>query len=399
VSGAPGSALEPALLDGLIDYAGIFPPAERTLADAVGEYRKLVAGPHTAIVGPFLVRSGLLDELDPLGAPAEWPIGVVVDGPLEAAVTRLIASERRIVQIELRLADDDEPAAIADQIARIPTEAAAFVEAAGTAPIAEQVERIARLARARTGGEVHAKLRTGGVAPGSTVPDDVLAGFMAACREHGLSWKATAGLHQPLRHLAASIGQPQHGFLNVLAAAWLVEQRAAPEAVAAAIAAERLDGLTIPPALVRRRMLSFGSCSIDEPVAALAALGLSAGGDTGPDTGTGTDTDRGWVDVAACTDVAPGATFAVEALGSKLVAFRTHAGAVHVLGRFCTHLGANLVRLGKVDGDRLHCTSHHWAYDVSGRCGEAPGEPSLPDTCLAAYPTREIDGRIQIAPP
>jgi nitrite reductase/ring-hydroxylating ferredoxin subunit len=379
------AALEPALLAGLIDYAGIFPPAQLALRDAVAEYRELLAGSHAAIVGPFLVRSSLLAELDRIGAPSDWPVGVVVDEPLAEAVDRMLSSTRRIVQIELPVRDADDDRKVADQLDRLSDSQVVFAEPAGTSPIADQVARIARLGRGNRG--VRAKLRTGGVTAGSTVPDSVLAGFMVACHEHDLAWKATAGLHQPLRHLAASIGEVQHGFLNVLAAAWVVEQGGSATEIAAAIAATQLDELAIPPGAVRRRMVSFGSCSIDEPVSALVALGLTAAA------------APVWTDVASSADLAPGATLAVEAFGQKLVAFRTHGGGVHVLGRFCTHLGANLARLGKVDGDRLRCGSHHWAYDATGRCVEAPGEAELPASCLPYYEVREVDGRIEVAGP
>jgi hypothetical protein len=266
--------LEPALLAGLIDYAGIFPPSQLALRDAVNEYRELRAGPHAGILGSFLVRSSLLAELDPLDVPADWLIGVVVDEPLDAAVDRVLSSARRISQIELPVRDGNDSPKLVDQLDRLPEEVAVFLEAAVTASIADQVARIAQLGR----GErvVRAKLRTGGVTAGSTVPDDVLAGFMIACHEYDLAWKATAGLHQPLRHVAASIGEVQHGFLNVLAAAWIVEQGGSAPDVAAVIAAVRLDELAIPSADVRRRMVSFGSCSVDEPVSELMALGLMA---------------------------------------------------------------------------------------------------------------------------
>jgi hypothetical protein len=119
-----------------------------------------------------------------------------------------------------------------------------------------------------------AKVRCGGASVPS-VP--ALAAFVRRCRELGVPFKATAGLHHPVA------GPGRHGFLNLLAAAAFGdEERALADDDAAAFAlgegrfawrGHEADAGEI--ARVRRDVfVSFGSCSVAEPVEDLEALGL-----------------------------------------------------------------------------------------------------------------------------
>ena len=58
---------------------------------------------------------------------------------------------------------------------------------------------------------------------------------------------------------------------------------------------------------------------------------------------------------------------AVVVDGVRVAVFRTSAGFVAV-GDRCAHMGASLAD-GRLDGDRVECSWHAWAYDVrTGRC-------------------------------
>ena len=109
------------------------------------------------------------------------------------------------------------------------------------------------------------KLRCGG----QSVPSvEEVAAFFAAARDLDLPFKATAGLHHPVR------SEREHGFLNLLTAA----DRAvagADEAELRAILATRDPGeLGTGSAAGRALFVSIGSCSFAEPVEDLQALGL-----------------------------------------------------------------------------------------------------------------------------
>ncbi len=103
-----------------------------------------------------------------------------------------------------------------------------------------------------------------------------LARFVRSCRDRGLVFKATAGLHRAI----ATDGE--HGFLNLLAAAVFGdEERALSEQDASAFALEPAAfrwrdraASADEVAQARRELLhSIGSCSFFEPVEELETLG------------------------------------------------------------------------------------------------------------------------------
>jgi hypothetical protein len=136
-----------------------------------------------------------------------------------------------------------------------------------------------------------AKVRCGGAAPGATpsVPD--LAEFVAAAHAHDVPWKATAGLHHPVRGAhGVSGGTVAHGFLTLFVAAAALHAGALDAArVADVLSEDDPRAFVVDPAHVswrdvrveaeqvaaaRERCVSFGSCSFDEPVNDLRELGI-----------------------------------------------------------------------------------------------------------------------------
>jgi hypothetical protein len=104
-----------------------------------------------------------------------------------------------------------------------------------------------------------AKLRCGGAAIPSV---EQVALVIACCREAGVPFKATAGLHHAVRR-----GE-EHGFLNLLAAT------AAPTGRLEAVLAEEDPAALDLDGADRRVFTSFGSCSWREPIEDLEELGL-----------------------------------------------------------------------------------------------------------------------------
>jgi hypothetical protein len=110
---------------------------------------------------------------------------------------------------------------------------------------------------AALGGRV--KLRCGGEV---TPTVEQVALVIAACREAGVPFKCTAGLHHAVRH------DGEHGFLNILAAT------AAPTGAIESVLAEE-DAAKLDLAGADRSLfVGFGSCSWREPVDDLVELGL-----------------------------------------------------------------------------------------------------------------------------
>ena len=147
---------------------------------------------------------------------------------------------------------------------------------------------LATLAAARASAPANltlgAKVRCGGATPGATPSVDDLAAFITAAHAHDVPWKATAGLHHPVR------AQQAHGFLNLfiagvaLHAGALEADRVAPvlgETDPVAFVVDpahvawrdvRLEAEQV--AAARERCVSLGSCSFDEPVNDLRELGM-----------------------------------------------------------------------------------------------------------------------------
>ena len=72
------------LLAGLVDYAGLFPPAALDMSDAVREYAGYRRGTHAWMLGRFVLPVGRLGEFEAAAAtvlPTEpsqaWPLAVL----------------------------------------------------------------------------------------------------------------------------------------------------------------------------------------------------------------------------------------------------------------------------------------------------------------------------------
>jgi hypothetical protein len=104
-----------------------------------------------------------------------------------------------------------------------------------------------------------------------------LAAFIRGCRERGLVFKATAGLHH-----AYPTHSGEHGFLNVLAAAIFGDEEDALEEKAPAFVLDSesfrwRDREASPAQLADVRASLFhsvGTCSFFEPVEELERLGI-----------------------------------------------------------------------------------------------------------------------------
>ncbi len=305
------------LFGGLIDYAGLFPPASLDLEAAIAEYRAARTGPAAWMLGTFVVTASRLEDL--AGAlvgsmesdEEPWQVSVILDDdPATAAANAAsfeahMAPAATVVGAEVRLpaaaaqADSPEEAAAAAResataAGSISSNVAPYLEVPAGADahaLTTAVEGIALL-RDTLARPLAAKLRCGGETPGAFPEPEVVGRFMAACRDAGLPFKATAGLHHPVRHFHAELGVMRHGFLNLLIAATLAESGADETTLIAVIEEEdaaafqvgtagvgwsgsRAGALTIKQ--MRASLFrSYGSCSFDEPVEDLERLGLLA---------------------------------------------------------------------------------------------------------------------------
>lgn len=278
-----------ALLEGVVDYAGLFPPAALSMPDAAAEYATHRDDPNAWMLGRFVVPVARLSELAMARAESgtgqgAWPLSVLVsaDPAGDAGVLRAFSAKHghqfAIRSVELRAASAD---AIDWALPLLDRALERYVEI----PLEDDPLPLLR-AIARQGGR--AKARTGGVTPEAFPSAAELARFIAACAGLRVPFKATAGLHHPVRgeqRLTYDGDAPtstMFGFLGVFVAAALA-QSGADEATLVRVLEEgdagafRFSGeavrwrdhaLDLAQLTASRRELavSFGSCSFREPL-------------------------------------------------------------------------------------------------------------------------------------
>ncbi|CAL9363146.1 hypothetical protein [Streptomyces sp. enrichment culture] len=277
-----------ALLAGLVDDAGLFPPTALPPAGAVARHRRDRAAAHPMHTLRFLVPVGRLEEVRAeLGPDDRLLLGLIADAAhpgdpgdrLRAALETVAADDRletALVEVPLAVFGGDPatavPAALAaGAAAGVPV----FLEPAAPSGIGALLTAVAGAPG------VGAKLRCGGVrAELFPTPAEVLH-FIVSCARAGVPFKATAGLHHAVRHRDPETVFTHHGYLNLLlAAARAAAGPGAPAPVLDALRTESADTLTRElaalsgPAAAAARALfvSYGSCSTATPVSEARTL-------------------------------------------------------------------------------------------------------------------------------
>jgi hypothetical protein len=240
------------VLDGLIDHAALFPPASMPLDEALEEDRAARESSAASLINRFVVPAAKLAELP----PGSTPLSVVLSSPDDA----VLGTGHVVEAVELALGTSQPPPAdlLAAYRALEPLGVELYFELVLDEGWRNDVPA-AIGAIAAIGGRV--KLRCGGAYTPSV---EQVALVIAACREAGLPFKCTAGLHHAVRH------GDEHGFLNILAAT------TAPNARLESVLAEEDPAALDLDSPDRSLFRSFGSCSWREPVDDLRALGLLA---------------------------------------------------------------------------------------------------------------------------
>lgn len=291
-----------AAFESLIDYAGLFPPAGLTMSAALEEYAAAREGPHAWMLGRFIVPISRIEEMGE--RRREFPLSVLVNITLppdadtgrwlELAGESLEAAARerdggsRIEALEVsipppRWQRETVDAPLGQLGVLLEREGLRDVPAYAELPRNNAPTAAAK--RARLG----VKLRCGGIDAAAFPSVETVAAFIAGAAEEGLRFKATAGLHHPVRHVDPATGFTMHGFVNILAAASFAP-RVARETLDAIVGEEDPAAFAFEDAAfawrdlrcntddlkaVRRSCFAgYGSCSFMEPVDDLTALGI-----------------------------------------------------------------------------------------------------------------------------
>lgn len=291
-----------ALLANIIDYAGMFPPAQLPMDEAIRNYARYRTEPESWMLGRFICPAARLNELSPYvdelfrdGPPlaisalgrggndkASFLEGLKQDlRDIDSFRARHLSNANVDVietKLPLQSVDYSEAMQIVKQALPRPY---IFFELSPQPP--------PKLFVHGNGNQMGVKVRCGGIAAATVPSSDTLAMLIRNYRELDTPLKFTAGLHHPFRKYDSSIETKTFGFLNLFVAGVLVTVGARSVEIQLILENEgpshfQFDNnamswrdlrATIPQIEAARRnnVISFGSCSFDEPREDLKALG------------------------------------------------------------------------------------------------------------------------------
>ena len=287
---------------GIIDYAGLFPPAKLDMATAVANYLNYRNGGHSWILGKFVVPVSRLDEFQHDASsllPHENSTPVLLSALCGSDARNdldrcrdfnngLFAAWHNIVidTVEIKAASPEEIASIGGII---PEFLSGYFEISLNDALDEMVHALAGIKKC-------AKVRTGGVTPDAFPSATDVIRFITACSANNVPFKATAGLHHPICSTYAFTYEPgsprgrMFGFLNLFLCSAFIRAGMNGEDAAdilneSASHAFQFDeqgvewrGFHIDGEQLKAARegfaLSFGSCSFTEPIDELQALNL-----------------------------------------------------------------------------------------------------------------------------
>jgi len=308
-----------ALLEGIIDYAGLFPPAELSMEDAYSRYLRHRRSDAGWMLARFVCPAGRLGELEALldaGSEGEPPVAIAVlgrggssldefaagaeaDAALIRGFVKGLESRTTADVYEVKLPQAGGAAVAVEKAWRSLTgngsvEITPFFEVSLLGDWRPRLPAAAAAVRDTTraagpGRRLGLKIRCGGLDAAAIPEPMAVAAAIATCRATGVPLKATQGLHHPFRHTDASLGAVVHGFLNLFTASVMAWVHDAPVRTLTEIIADtvpqsfvieadrlrwrNLEASADDVAAARAGLLtSFGSCSFSEPLGDLESL-------------------------------------------------------------------------------------------------------------------------------
>ena len=287
------------LLTGLIDYAGLFPPAGLGMDAAVRNYNSYVKGEDAWMLGRFIVPAARLEEY------AEAVRNSGLDASTWSLSVLATAGDASIIA-RFNTGADESGAGGSGSIDAVEIKAASAREIQDAAQafggnyqiyFETPPEKWHSLLQATAVARARAKIRTGGEVPGAIPEESRVLEFLRIASERRLAFKATAGLHHPLRAMQRLTYKPDsptgvmHGFLNVFCAAallwhepeqrqeaaWMLGERDADAITMDQVMTWHNSGVTLTAEQIGAARdqfcIGFGSCSFTEPIDDLRKLG------------------------------------------------------------------------------------------------------------------------------
>ncbi|HEX8735255.1 MAG TPA: hypothetical protein VF721_08045 [Pyrinomonadaceae bacterium] len=287
-----------ALLAGIVDYAGLFPPSALSMPEAVINYATYKNSNYNWMLGRFVVPVGRLDEFTESardfftrGGQDAWKLSVLASEDIYETVRRVEdfnAAHAPYAECDTLEIKADSASIIESYASIVPPQFTNYFEIPAGRDFGEMIVKLAVTKQ-------RAKLRTGGTTPEAFPRPDEITRFIRTCAAANVPFKATAGLHHPVRcqksltyEKDAPVGM-MYGFLNVFLAAAFARLGFKPALLNELLEDEWTESFifdangvwwrqehflsTAQLSLLRERAaISFGSCSFEEPIADLQDL-------------------------------------------------------------------------------------------------------------------------------
>jgi len=288
------------LLEGAIDYAGLFPPSQLSMSEAVINYALNRAGQHNWMLGRFVLPVARLSEFLDIAShyftsagQRGWRLSVLAGENINDTIRQIANFNEQNsanVVIDSLEVKANTVSKIENTVSALPPNLTTYFEVG----IGENfVDLVSTLAFRQQ----RAKIRTGGVVPEDFPKSAEVIKFVRACVGANVPFKATAGLHHPIRcyrpltYAADGPKGTMHGFLNLFLMTGFARKSFKPKRLEELMEEEfdevfrfeepRIswrDGNVLDIFDLQQLRLagitSFGSCSFDEPVADLHSLGI-----------------------------------------------------------------------------------------------------------------------------
>ena len=288
------------LLNEIVDYAGLFPPSQLSMPEAVINYATYRNSNYSWMLGRFVIPVSRLGEFlenaedfISMDAGRNWHLSVLSGEDVYETIRQIedfnAANAPRLIcdTLEVRASTESK---IENTSKALPSNVKGYFEIPND-------ERLPDLIAALAINGQRAKIRTGGVTPEEFPQVKAIIRFIRTCLAANVPFKATAGLHHPLRcfkPLTYAANAPEgmmNGFLNLFLATAFARYGFKPGLLEEILEDEfeesydfdetgvtwRREHFLNNSQLARTReqnIISFGSCSFEEPIADLQEIGL-----------------------------------------------------------------------------------------------------------------------------
>lgn len=290
-----------ALLAEIVDYAGLFPPAQLSMSEAVVDYTTYKYSNYNWMLGRFVVPAARLDEFLetardflPKRAKDAWHLSILAGDDIGETLRRIedfnAENVKRVVCDALEVKADTN-SRIEEVIRVVPTQ---LIKTYFEIPLGEN---LADLVSTLGINRQRAKIRTGGTTPEAFPSAKQIVRFVRTCAAANVPFKATAGLHHPVRCFKPLTYEPNapsgtmNGFLNLFLATGFAREGFKSRVLEELLEDEFAENFAfddegvwwrqeyfLSNALLARmrekNIVSFGSCSFTEPIEDLREIGI-----------------------------------------------------------------------------------------------------------------------------